>query len=94
MATLRLASFQNESVVFELDYNDGNLKITQFRCVNNGDQNARGTLYGKDGQIIVQYIFNAGTTWYADIGGNWRVGFDQFGDPILPLNANFEYPAP
>ena len=94
MATIRLASFDNESVTFEVDYSDVNLKISSFRCVNNGDQNARGTLYSRQGEIIAQYIFEAGTIWYADIGGNWRVTFDEYGDPVMPLDAKFEYPAP
>lgn len=93
MATIKLASFQNDAVVFELDYNDGNLKIERFRAINNGDQNARGTLFGQDGQIIAQYIFEAGTTWYADIIGNWRVAWDEYGVLVLPLNSRFEYPA-
>ena len=91
MATVTLASFANETVRFEIDYDDASLRITTFRGINGGDQNARGTLYAPGGQIISQQVFVAGETLYVPIGGNRKVVIKD-GEPWSPFSTRFEYP--
>lgn len=92
MGTLVVGSFANEQIVFEVDYNDANLRVSTLRCVNNGDMNARGTLIEpEDGSIVAQAIFVPGTTQLA-VAGN-KVKVLPNGTLAIPYETRLEYPA-
>ncbi len=102
MATLTVATFDNDAVIFELEYVEVNRKITLIRCINDGSGNARGTLIDRETDAIVaQAIFVPGQTTPINVVGNYRVEFvpdPHFpGSPDmveLPYKTFIEYPVP
>jgi hypothetical protein len=94
MATIRLAAFSNNTVIFEADYHDGNRRVTRVRCINGGSHNARGTVTDTDGTIVAQATFLAGQTTQYNIPQGKTVTIDEYGDEDFPYITNFEYPSP
>ena len=102
MPTLIIATFDDDAVVFELEYVEVNRKITLIRCANNGSGNARGTLIDRiTDAIVAQAVFVSGQITTRDVVGNYRVEFVP--DPHLPGSPNMvelpyktfiEYPVP
>ena len=94
MATIRLGSFQGDTVIFEADYHDGNKRVMAVRCINNGSANARGTLLEQaDSSIVGQATFLPGTT-QINIPQGKTVTIDAVMGATMPYELRLEYPVP
>lgn len=98
MATIKLASFDNERVRFELEYDEKTGKLGRIQCLNDGDARSRGTLVANDGQVISQLLYYAKTSEYQDLTSaeaakDLRITVDKQGNLVLPFRIHFEYPA-
>lgn len=62
--TIRLAGFDDEAVVFELDYNDLNNRATALRCTNNDPQGrpAYGSVWRTSDGVKYDARFGPGVT--------------------------------
>lgn len=97
--TKQIASFQDESIRFEIEYDDVTLRISALRCINNSGQAGYGELIRQSDGLVYGQRFGAGTT-FISIPTNSQATRMQFTiDPERPnhflgFEARFMFPYP
>lgn len=97
--TKKLASFQDESIVFEIEYDDVTLRISALRCINNSGQAGYGELIRQSDGLVYGQRFGAGTTFIQIPTNSQASRMTFFFSPTHPgsidgIEARFEFPYP
>lgn len=91
MAMDLLASYHDEAVRFEVEYNDADLRVSLIRCINNGTGSAFCEVYDQDGEPVFIFEFAAGTTRVLSFVADFYMIEIAPGYYAFPIQCRFRY---